>query len=212
MSEWNSQQEKILKSWGEASACYRYMNHRAYILYKNKSMNYTLPIIVISTITGTANFAQQTFPESIRHMVPVGIGAFNIVAAIMTTIMQFLKINELMEGHRAAAVQYGKLSRTIRLQLALPVKQRSENGLDFVEKCRQEYDRLIEQSPVVPMSIVKQFEKDFPGEVLYKPEIITIQPIETFSILSDEELKVELTEELGNLRNGEVVMVSNSQV
>lgn len=212
MSEWNSQQEKILKSWGEAAACYRYMNHRAYLEYKKRSMNYTLPIIVISTITGTANFAQQTFPESIRHMVPVGIGAFNIVAAIMTTIMQFLKINELMEGHRAAAVQYGKLSRTIRLQLALPVEQRSENGLEFVEKCRQEYDRLIEQSPIVPMTVVKQFEKDFPGEALYKPEIITIQPIETFSILSDEELKLELTEELGNLRNDEIVMVSNSQV
>lgn len=210
MNKWNSQQEKILKSWGEAAACYRYMNHRAYILYKNKSMNYTLPIIVISTITGTANFAQQTFPESIRYMVPVGIGAFNIVTAIMTTIMQFLKINELMEGHRAAAVHYGKLSRTIRLQLALPREQRSENGLEFVEKCRQEYDRLIEQSPIVPMNIVKQFEKDFPGETIYKPEIINIQPIETFSNLTDDELKNELTQELEHLRNEEVLMVSDS--
>lgn len=38
------------------------------------SFRYTLPIIVISTIIGTANFAQETFPKGVRPFVPAVIG------------------------------------------------------------------------------------------------------------------------------------------
>ena len=31
---WNEQHENILRQWGESSGCYRYMHHRAYIMYK----------------------------------------------------------------------------------------------------------------------------------------------------------------------------------
>ena len=31
---WHPQQEKILKSWGEAAACYRYMHYQAYCSYQ----------------------------------------------------------------------------------------------------------------------------------------------------------------------------------
>lgn len=196
---WHAQQEKILKSWGEAAACYRYMNNQAFIMYKRSSMRYTLPIIIISTVTGTANFAQSTFPLSIRPMVPLAIGSMNIVTAIMTTIMQFLKINELMEGHRAASIQYGKLSRSIRLELSLPLEERSHDGTEMVEYCRSEYDRLIEQSPSIPLSIIRQFERDFPGDSeFFKPEIIHIHPIETF--LKEDEMKEELKKDLTAIR------------
>ena len=159
---WHTQQEKILKVWGEQSACYRYMHFKSYQKYKKSSMRFTLPIIIISTVTGTANFAQDTFPVTWRPLVPAGIGAFNLIAAIMTTILQFLKINELMESHRVSSIQYGKLSRSVRLQLTLPRDERYQNGAEFIEYCYQEYDRLIEQSPTISKSIIKLFEKEFP--------------------------------------------------
>jgi hypothetical protein len=36
----------------------------------------------------------------------------NLIAGLIATIMQFLKINELMENHRTAALGHGNLSRT----------------------------------------------------------------------------------------------------
>lgn len=200
---WHPQQEKILKTWGEAAACYRYMNNQAFLMYKKSSMRYTLPIIVISTVTGTANFAQSTFPISIRPMVPLVIGSMNIITAIMTTVMQFLKINELMEGHRAASIQYGKLSRSIRLELALPLEERSQNGTDMVEHCRAEYDRLIEQSPPIPYSIIVAFEKEFPDDsIFFKPEIMHIHPIETF--IRDTYMRDDLIKDLCAIRTNSV--------
>jgi hypothetical protein len=159
---WHVQQEKILKTWGEQSACYRYMHYKAYEKYKRLSMGFTLPIIVISTVTGTANFAQQTFPASWQTLAPVVIGGLNLFSAILTTVLQFLKINELLESHRVSSIQYGKLSRSIRLQLTLPAYERSQGGDVMIETCGAEYDRLIEQSPPVPNEVIQLFEREFP--------------------------------------------------
>jgi len=175
---WNDQHESILRQWGEASGCYRYMHHRAFLMYKKLSMRFTLPVIVLSTLTGTANFAQEQFPESVRPMVPSVIGGLNLIAGLIATIMQFLKINELMENHKAAALSYGLLSRNIRLTLALAREERNSDGLDFVTTCKTEYDRLLEQSPSVPMTILVEFEKEYPlDNVFTKPEILDVRAI-----------------------------------
>ena len=44
---WNDQHEIILRQWGEACACYRFMHHRSYLLYKDLSMKFTLPVICL---------------------------------------------------------------------------------------------------------------------------------------------------------------------
>jgi hypothetical protein len=33
--KWHTQQEKVLKEWGEAAACYRYMNYQAFLMFHN---------------------------------------------------------------------------------------------------------------------------------------------------------------------------------
>ena len=189
MKKWHKQQEKILKDWGEASSCYRYMHFKAYQQFKQTNMRFTLPIIVISTLTGTANFAQETFPESWRTFVPLGIGAMNLVAAIMTTVLQFLKANELMEAHRVASIGYGKLARSIKLELQLPIYERTQDGMSMVTTCRAEYDRLIEQSPPPPEQAIKLFDQNFPmekGGGFARPEISDIEEIELFDSVKEQ--------------------------
>jgi hypothetical protein len=175
---WNEYHENVLRQWGESSACYRYMHHKAFLMFKKMSLRFNLPVIVLSTITGTANFAQSTLPASIQPAAPSIIGGLNLVAGLIATIMQFLKVNELMENHRTAALGHGSLSRNIRLQLALPREERKKEGLKFVEECKSIYDSLLEQSPAIPKNILIQFEKDYPIEgVFTKPEILTVRPI-----------------------------------
>tara|TARA_X000000368_G_scaffold386560_1_gene346608 strand:- start:758 stop:1648 length:891 start_codon:yes stop_codon:yes gene_type:complete len=202
---WHPQQEKILKAWGEAAACYRYMHYQAYCSYKNQSMKFTIPLIIVSTITGTANFAQETFPPTVQPFVPSAIGGLNLITAIATTIMQFLKINELMEGHRVASVQYGKVSRTIRLELTLPLSERTQNGTNMIENMRAEYDRLIEQSPNVPKYIIDAFEKEFPDDnVFFKPEIMHIQPITPFKAIAENTIMTKLKDAVGGTAKREL--------
>jgi hypothetical protein len=202
---WHPQQEKILKAWGEAAACYRYMHYQAYCSYKNLSMKFTIPLIIVSTITGTANFAQETFPPTVQPFVPSAIGGLNLITAIATTIMQFLKINELMEGHRVASVQYGKISRTIRLELTLPLSERTLNGTVMIENMRAEYDRLIEQSPNVPKKMIDAFEREFPDDnAFFKPEIMHIQPIIPFKAIAENTIITKLKDAVGGAAKREL--------
>ena len=168
-------------------------------------MKFTIPLIIVSTVTGTANFAQETFPPSIQPFVPSAIGGLNLITAIATTIMQFLKINELMEGHRVASVQYGKVSRTIRLELTLPLSERTLNGTNMIENMRTEYDRLIEQSPNVPQKMIDAFDREFPDDnEFFKPEIMHIQPITPFKAIQENKVITKLKDAVGGAAKREL--------
>ncbi len=177
---WHPQQEKILKEWSEIGSSYRYLHDKAFQQYSAQNLRFALPVIIISTITGTANFAQGTFPAAWQSYVPLGIGTLNLAAGLITTIAQFLRVSELLEGHRAASISYSKFSRDISVELSLPVKERQGNGRDFVIKCRNELDRLIEQSPNIPQKIVGNFSKRFLKSAFVKPDILDIRAVEIY--------------------------------
>jgi len=185
--EWHPQQSKLLKSWAEVASSYRWMHNQAYMSYKKKNLWFMLPLIVMSTVAGTANFAQETFPVVIKPYVPQIIGAINLISAILTTIYQFLKISEFMESHRISCINYGKFARTITVELNLPVKDRSTGGAECVKVSRTEIDRLIEQSPSIPKHVLMNYERLFTGKGLSEPEIIVINSVE---IYEDTENKV----------------------
>jgi hypothetical protein len=182
---WHEKHQEVLKSWGESAACYRFMHFQAYQYYKKRNMFFTLPIIVIGTVTGTANFAQTTFPKDAQPFVPSVIGAMNLFSAILTTVAQFLKIAELMESHRVSYISYGKLTRNIKLEITLPVSERTHHGANMIDICGAEYDRLIEQCPPIPKTIMKRFSHQFPEEPgdpkdfkFTRPEFFSVKPFE----------------------------------
>lgn len=181
---WHKQQEDILKDWAEMAASYRWLHSRSYNEFKKQNMYFALPVIVISTITGTANFAQSSLPVGVQSYAPAVIGFFNLTAGLITTIAQFLRVSEQMEGHRASSVEYGKLARNIEVELSLPAHERSASGLEYIKKCRSEIDRLIEQSPDIPMAIIKSFQGTVMAELADVefgfPKVLKLEPINVF--------------------------------
>ena len=198
--EWHKQQELILKRWSEIGSSYRYLHDKAFHKFNRQNLWFALPVIVISTITGTANFAQGSFPTAWKDYVPLGIGFLNLSAGLITTLSQFLRVSEFLEGHRAASLAYSKFSRNISVELSLPVKERTANGSEFLQSCRAELDRLVEQSPNIPEMIVNGFMKRFPepekdasgnlsnGYNFFRPEILDIKPI---TIYRDKEEEIK---------------------
>ncbi len=191
---WHKQQEAILKKWSEIGSSYRFMHDRSYTKYNTQNFRFALPVIIISTITGTANFAQGTFPTSWQPYVPLGIGFLNLSAGLLTTVAQFLRVSELLEGHRAAAIAYSKFSRNISVELSLPREERTTGGTEFVNTCRNELDRLIEQSPNITLGIIKQFGKRFENTEFMKPEILNITSVQVYRDDKKEKAKQKLEE------------------
>ena len=208
---WHPQQEKILKNWSEIGSSYRYLHDKSFNKYERCNMCFSLPVIILSTLTGVANFAQSSFPVESRPTVSVIIGSLNIIAGLITTIAQFLKVAEKTEGHRAASVAYSKFSRNISVELSLPVKERLVHGTEFLSTQRAELDRLIEQSPNIPADIVKKFDKTFikrdasgnkidDDGTFYKPEILEIRPVKIYQKTKEEMEEEEKIKKINEMK------------
>ena len=167
---WTLEQEELLAEWAEKAACYRWLHHRSEKRYRCRNFAFSIPVIILSTLTGTANFGIDSVPDEHRKMAQLSIGSVNIFAGILTTLQNFLRFAELMEGHRSSSVLWSKFARNITVELALDEKRRKPAG-DFLKICRAEFDRLIEQSPCVDDKILKQFESHFKKNDIIRPEI-----------------------------------------
>jgi hypothetical protein len=178
---WTQGHEKILIDWADKAMCYRWLHARSHQRFSKINTYFTIPVIIMSTLTGTANFAQDRVPEYYRGYYSMGVGFVNILAGIITTIQQFLKISELNEGHRVSAIAWDKFYRKIKVELSKPVSER-QNITDFLKICTEEFDRLMETSPIIQKQTIKLFQSTFSGKripqeqkdsfkTLKKPEI-----------------------------------------
>lgn len=167
--EWSPENEKILVEWCDIASCYKWLNTRAHSKYSKLHAYYTIPAIVLSTITGTASFAQQSLPENMQLYAPAIIGTVNIAIGILATLQQYLKISELNEAHRVASIAWDKFARNIRIEIAKAPDERPDAGI-FLKFNRDEYDRLMETSPSIPEEVIAQFTKTFSVETQKDPK------------------------------------------
>jgi hypothetical protein len=189
MKIWNDSEVELLKRWGEVSSSYRFLHDRAFRIFQLRNYCFTIPVIVLSTISGTASFSISSFPVNLQVYVPMVIGGINIFVGIVQTIAQFLRISELAESHRVASTAYGKFSRNIATELSLPPNNRTYNGIDFVQMCRAEMDRLLEQSPIIPMNLLSDFDRNPTFENITKPDVLKITEIREYKPSKDERVQ-----------------------
>ena len=161
IEDWSDEIEELLSEWGEVSQCYAYLHNFGQRKYKKKYHHLQIPIIILSTLTGTANFATDSYvPEGYRQGFSAGVGSLNLFCGILGTLLSFLRYAEQFEGHRIAGLAWSKLSRNIEIELSLQDKKRKPCR-DFLKLCRSEYDNLLESSPNVDLDIINNFNKKF---------------------------------------------------
>ena len=115
--EWTEECEALLAEWSEKASCYRWLHGRSEKSYRRWYYCFSIPVIILSTLTGAANVGMDSFvpPES-KSMASAIVGGVNIFAGIVSTLQYFLKVAELMEAHRIAGVSWGKLQRNISIE------------------------------------------------------------------------------------------------
>ena len=171
LDHWSNECELLLAEWSEKASCFRWLHSRSEKKYRFRYYLYSIPVIILSTLTGAANVGLSSYvPESKQSTAQAIVGCVNIFAGIISTLQNFLKVVEFMESHRSAGVSWSKLGRNISIELAIDPNRR-QNCHDFLNICRAEYDRLIEQSPLITDDIIKQFKKRFKSYDVSKPAI-----------------------------------------
>lgn len=159
-AEWTVEHERILVEWADKAMCYRWLHSRSHAMFSSLNAWYTIPVIIISTVTGTANFAQERVPYEYQSLFVMMVGAFNILAGIITTIQQFLKITQLNEAHRVSSIAWDKFYRNIKIELSKHPDERM-NVTQMIKLSKEEFDRLMETSPTIPDKIIRIFKEEF---------------------------------------------------
>lgn len=164
LNGWTPEQERLMGSWADVAGCYRWLHDKSEKKYTKSNMLITIPVIILSTLTGTANFALSSFIPaddlSAKNYASAAIGAVSIFAGILTTLGNFLRFAQGSEAHRVASVAWGKFQRQIAVEISIHPDDRMD-CMDFLNICRQDLDRLIEQSPPIPDDVIAMFEKEF---------------------------------------------------
>ena len=176
MNGWTKEQENLMAEWSDKAGCYRWLHDRCEKKYSKLNMGITIPVIILSTLTGTANFALDGFipadNQDMKKYAQAGIGAVSIFAGILTTLGNFLRYAQGSESHRVAGIAWGKFQRQIAVELAIHPNERLDS-MDFLKICRAELDRLIEQSPAIPDDVIREFLIEFKDKKeIKKPEIV----------------------------------------
>lgn len=153
-----------MAEWADVASCYRWLHDRAEKKYSSLSMSISIPVIILSTLTGAANFAVGSFipPDdtSMKNYVSAGLGGVSIMAGILTTLGNFFQYAQKSESNRVAGIAWGKFQRLVAVELAINPNDRID-AMDFLKICRQDLDRLIEQSPPISDDVIKMFEDEF---------------------------------------------------
>ena len=160
LNGWTEQHEEIFAEWADKAMCFRWLHNRSLKIFERRNAGYTIPVIIMSTISGTASFALDSLPDEYKLIAQWAIGTVNITAGIITTIQQFLKITQLLEAHRVSCISWGKFCQDIKVELIKHPTDR-DSPLDMLKLYKSEFDRLSEISPDIEDNIIEEFKTRF---------------------------------------------------
>ena len=173
LNGWSKEQEQLMSEWSDIALCYRWLHDNSEKIYHAKNLWINLPVIILTTLGGTASFGvQSVFSDPVsKQYASFAIGSVSLFAGILTTVGNYLRYAQLEESNRVASIAWGKFQRLIAIELAMNPNERMD-AIDFLKICRADLDRLIEQSPPIPTDAIRVFEEKF-GTIkeLKKPDI-----------------------------------------
>ena len=193
--QYNSHLEELIASEAEKSAVNRWLHDQSEKRYSQFNTLIAFPVIVVSTLAGTASIGSETLFGSAQSA-PIIIGMMSLAVSILNVIGNFFGWAKRTEGHRISSINYGKIHRWISIELSLPRDQRIP-AKHFLKQIREQIDRLNETSYPIPQVVVDKFNKNFQklDKKVAVPEICNdIQNVEVYRGKNIEEEVPKLIE------------------
>ena len=114
---------------------------------KQKHLYYLkLPVIVLSSVSGFVSFGSGNFQTRTEN-INIGVGCIGLFVSILTTLETFFSVSLTMSQARAVSLSLQLLSQKISCELALPVQDRSTDGLVYLRQAFSDFLQMIEKAP-----------------------------------------------------------------
>ena len=160
---WSNQLEDLICAEAERCRGYAWINQQCEQMYNKKNNWIAIPVIVLSTLSGTASIGSSTLFGGEGMASSVAIGLVSITVGILNTVSSFYAYSRKAEAHRIAYLNYSKLFSSTAVELSLPRSERATPE-EILKNLRNTMERLAETTPSAPEHILQEFNKRFKDE------------------------------------------------
>jgi hypothetical protein len=180
--EWSTQLEDILAQEGERCRGLSWLHMRAEIMTSQYNTYIQVPVIVLSTLAGTASVGSSAlFGDGNSQASSIAVGLVSIGVGILNTLGGFFAFAKRSESHRIAHLNYAKMSSKIAIELSLPRDERTPAEI-LLSHVRETMERMAETTPNCPQQIIDLFNKKFKDEagIALPTEVNGLHKIEVY--------------------------------
>lgn len=156
---WSNQLEDLIAQEGEKCRGLAWIHQHAETEMGRKNNRIMLPVIVLSTLSGTASVGSSAlFGDNSYSSIVIGLVSISV--GILNTVNSYFAYAKKSEAHRIAYLHYSKLFTWVNVELSLPRNERM-NPEDMLKQLRGEMERLAETTPSPPAHILTDFTAKF---------------------------------------------------
>jgi hypothetical protein len=197
---WSQPLEELVASEGEKCRGLAWINQKAEIYYAHRANAIAIPVIVLSTLAGTASVGSSSLFQGDTQISSVVIGLVSIGVGILNTISSYFSWARKAEAHRIAYLQYSKLFSIIRVEMSLPRSERKEAD-QLLAQIRDGMERLAETTPSPPPSILDEFNRHFKDEDKSISRPVETNGLQKISIFRSPSIQSKVDEIVVDIKN-----------
>ena len=155
--EWHTSVEKLLQKYCDEAQTREALHRRSYYSYKKLTTCFSLPVIVLSALSGSFQFLSKGYPD-IEQYIVTGTASISILTAIISAVASYLKLGESKSKHEQSANAWLLFNNEVKHQLGLAREYR-QDPIEFLQTTKTQYDRLFELSPICSSEMIKAIKK-----------------------------------------------------
>ena len=167
--KWTPEQQRLLINWAEKATGYAWLHNRSVNYFKNRNLYIAIPASFFGYIAGATAFISSGDGDGNIYISTV-IGVCGILAGLLTNFQEIFTFKELGEQHRISALRFLSFFRDISCELSIHPDHRTD-PIEYITMKRMELDKLLEQSPMPPQSIIDEFNIKFKKVEIHKPDL-----------------------------------------
>ena len=169
---WSYPLEDYFKNTGEKAHSLSMLHKRAEAIYDHRKTLIDLPVIIGSGVIAFMNAGSSSMFAGEAQLSSIALGIGSLCMGVLNSIGTYFGWAKRAEGHRISSLQYARLYRFLKIEMALPRAERMTPH-DLLKYTRDAYDRLQEISPLLPDIVINEFKHKYNKDIykdIAKPE------------------------------------------
>jgi hypothetical protein len=169
---WTTEQEQLLIAWAEKASGYAWLHSKCIHYYKKRNWILSIPASIFGYLAGATTLLSNNSFDNFYIKGAIGFSA--ILGGIFSNFQQMFTFKELTEQHRLSTLRFLSFFRDISCELSMHPSHRT-NPVDYINMKRLDLDKMLEQSPSIPNSIIEIFNmKTRYSREMHKPEVANV--------------------------------------